>query len=721
MSSRMRGALLAGTVSGVLLALMEAASILSQPGAPGGSVMDILVMATWLAVPYAVVLTLVAAVVSLAVPSETAARAVAAGLVAAMAIALWIRTLARLGEGTAAYPVLALMLAAVACAAGAAAASAAWRREGALRWAPVAWGALAVLATLVAFSRNTPGPFGRPGPPAAASARIAGAVAVGIAAALAVVLARRLARYPAAERIARLAGAAAAAAWILYCGSGFATMLDGGPRNTGLPPGGTAEPGRPNIVLISIDTLRADHLSCYGYGRTTSPEIDRFASSGVLFSKTASTASFTLPAHASMMTGQFPSSHGATYQNRDPGSFTLRGIGGGSPMLAEILREHGYDTAGFVSGPLLSHQFGFARGFGVYDDRYDRLQTARERLFARSMSFTALYRLGVFSDRDLDAQRTADEMNPLVDDWVGSRRDGTKPFFLFVHYWDPHGPYAPPPPLDERPDGTKMRVEYDMDRLLIGDYTLTPRALADLVALYDGEISWVDRHVGALLDGLRAGGLLDDALVILTADHGESFGEHDHWEHSRVLYEDVLHVPFIMELPGGREAGRVVDDVIAQPTDILPTVLAAAGIETPEEVEGRNLLSLLDHEAPGEVQAASPEPHGVRGRGLAFAELDRNVDWPERWGSRFDRDLVSARTLRYKYVHSSTGEEELYDLDFDPGELKNLAAEDPEATGSMRALVEAWRRSLAAASQGERQEEIDQGLIENLRSLGYVQ
>jgi arylsulfatase A-like enzyme len=471
------------------------------------------------------------------------------------------------------------------------------------------------------------------------------------------------------------------------------------------------------IILISIDTLRADHLSCYGYAKQTSPQIDRLAADGVLFAHTASTASFTLPAHASMMTGLFPSSHGATYQNRDPRSFTVRGMGTGFPTLAEILRDHGYETAGFVSGPLVSHQFGFSRGFMTYDDRYDRLQTARARLFSRSVLFRWMLRTGVFTNRDLDSQRTADEVNPLVDRWLEERRrrgPSNTPYFLFVHYWDPHGPYAPPPPLDRREDGSRISVDYDMDRLLTGEYTLTPRALSDTLELYDREISYVDRHVGGLLESLRKDGALDDAIVILTSDHGESFGEHDHWEHSRVLYEDVLRVPFIVRLPGRRAAGTVVTDAIAQPTDILPTVLSVAGLPAPEGIEGRDLTRALGHE--GAAQGA-----GIKSLGLAFAELDRNVDWPQRWGARFDRDLTSARTLKYKFILSSKGQEELFDLEHDPGETVNLAGTDPGATASMRSLAEAWRRAVSAHAGQGGSGEIDEGLKENLRSLGYVQ
>jgi arylsulfatase A-like enzyme len=658
-------ALATAATLGAGLALLEITAILSQPGVARASLSDLLILTAWLAIPYGAALSLLgaagAAVMALAgIPRTTAfvGTATAAGFL------VWIRAFTRLGAAGPVHILLEALVAALCVAAGCACGLLARRLEG---------------------SREARG-----------ASRSAGR------------------RWP--RRLAASAGVV----WVLFAAWDFSHLLSGGPiiaaGRAGAPPAAVPSGGGPNVLLISIDTLRADHLSCYGYPEVTSPSIDRLAAEGVRFARAASTASFTLPAHASMMTGLFPTSHGATYQNRDPSSLTVRGMGSGYPTLGEILMDHGYETAGFVSGPLLSHQFGFARGFMTYDDRYDRLQSARARLFARTLLYRGLAWRGVFSDRDLDSQRTADEMNPLVRRWLASRGRGAGPFFLFVHYWDPHGPYAPPPPLNRREDGSTRVVEYDMDRLLTGQYTMTPTALADTLALYDGEIRWVDRHVGELLDLLREAGTLDETLVILTSDHGESFGEHGHWEHSRVLYEDLLHVPFIMRLPAGRGAGTVVEDAVAQPTDILPTALSVAGLAVPEGVEGRDLTRFIG-------LAGSPAPdattEGIRGPGLAFAELDRNMDWPRRWGAQFDRDLASARTLRWKYIQSSTGKEELFDLSHDPTESHDRSASDPEAAAAMRSALEAWRRSLAR--RGGEGEEIDEGLKENLRSLGYIQ
>ena len=652
---------------GLGLALLEMTAILSQPGVSKASASDLFVLAAWLAIPYAIGLGLASSVCA-AVLSRIAGLSFIgafAGAGTTMALTIWLRSLTRLGSAGGSRIILELMILLVATAAGSACGIAVGRFFSQRRSAVTGPGGWLVWARRIVVVSSI--------------------------------------------------------VWAAWAAKEFLDLLDGSSSlATGMATTrvAAADGARPNVLLISIDTLRADHLSCYGYPRRTSPSIDHLATEGILYSNSSSTASFTLPAHASMFTGLFPSSHGATYQNRDPSSLVVRGMGHGYPTLAGILADHGYETAGFVSGPLLSHQFGFARGFDTYDDRYDRLQSARARLFSRSLLFRALAARGLFNSRDLDSQRTADEVNPLVIGWLAGRRNQATPFFLFVHYWDPHGPYQPPSPLNKRADGSDIVAEYDMDRLLAGQYTLTAGALSDNLALYDGEIEYVDRHIGALLADLRQRGVYDNTLIILTSDHGESFGEHDHWEHSRVLYEDVLHVPFIMRLPAGRAGGTVITDTIAQPTDILPSVLSLAGIPVPKSIQGRDLFSLLSRQS---ASGAQPREDLLRARGLAFAELDHNTDWPRRWGSRYDRDLVSVKSLRWKYIKSSAGVDELYDLQIDPKELKNLAASQPSTLAALKGLLDAWRRSVSGQQDGGETGEIDEGLKENLRGLGYIQ
>jgi len=714
---RLARALAVGLCAGILLALLETAGILASPGAPGAPPMDILVVATWLALPYAAAFGALAAALALMLPASGAGRGLATGLVVAAAFAIWLRTLLRLGEGTAAYPVLEMLVAGAAVAAGALFGMMAARSNRGYAWrAPLSWGGLAALAVLVALSGNVPGPFGAPGTPISLWVRLSWALVAGVAAAAL----RHLADRPGARgrvpgRVVRVAAVLAAAVWVLFCGEGFARILSAPESGPGSTHQGDGSSSRPNVILISIDTLRADHVSCYGYGRPTTPGIDHLAASGVLFTHAVSTASFTTPAHASMMTGLFPTSHGAQYQRDDPDAFVISPIASSVPTLAEILADQGYDTAAFVASPMVGRQFGFGRGFRVFDDHYDRLSSVRGQMVARSTPFRLLRRTGIYGARDLDAERKADEVNAAAMRWIERRRGSTAPFFLFVHYYDPHAPYAAPERLLETHAGAG-RVPYDLDLLLRGQYTLSAGARDAILEDYDEEIAYADRAMSRLLDALGPE-VVDRSLIIVTSDHGESFGEHGHWGHNILLYEDLIDVPFVVRPPGGTAEARVIDDVIAQPTDIQPTVLAWLGIRVPAGTQGRDLAGIIDPGAHGPSQRSDEGPPV---RQLAFAELARNVGWARRWGPALDRDLLAARAGRWKYIRSSRGTEELYDLEADPAETHDLAAADPVALDSMRRLMDSWRLTQTRHLDNENQE-LDEGLLENLRSLGYVQ
>jgi len=656
--------------AGAALGALEIITALSEPGSPRLSGGDALVLLAWLAIPYGAAVWPAGLVAAWALPRVTrlcTRRAAFAGTATTLCLLGWLREVVRLRETGPTHIVLEIVVAAIAAASGAVA--------GALAAAP---------------EPERAAPAGR----AFGARRLMGAVAL-----------------------------IAALAWTGNALWDFVSLV-GPARASSAREGataGTAAAGRPNILLISIDTLRADHLSSYGYTGSSTPNIDALAADGIRYAHASTTAAFTVPAHASMMTGLFPSTHGATYQHEDPAAFAIRGMNSSYPTMAEILSERGYDTAAFVSCSLTGHAFGFARGFDLFDDRIDRLGSARELVYSRTMAFRILSSAGVFTRDDLDAERRADEVTPLAQTWLRAHGDD-RPFFLFVHYYDPHAPYAPPPPYDRRADGSTIKPVYQGKLLLQGGYTLTPAALDDTLTLYDGEIRYVDHYLGDLLRTLEETGEIDHTLIILVGDHGESFGEHDHWAHTRVLYEDVASVPFIMRLPGRRAAGTVVTDVIAQPTDILPTALSVAGLKTEARFEGRDLTAWLEPRTERAAAALSPQaPRAPGGPRVAFAEQPRSDDSVRRYGNRWDRDLATARTLRWKYIHASNGVEELYDLLDDAGETENLADRDTDALETMRRLEAAWRRALAIADGEAPSDAVDEGTREKLRSLGYVQ
>ena len=302
----------------------------------------------------------------------------------------------------------------------------------------------------------------------------------------------------------------------------------------------------PNVLLISIDSLRADHLGCYGYERDTSPNMDRLAREGVLFTQCSSSSSWTLPAHASLFTGLPISSHGCT---------AAASLAEPRHTLAEAMRDGGYRTAGFWSGPYLHPRFGLNQGFEQYVN-------------CASFDFEG-------KQLDVNKQSHADITNPKileeVERWFASRPPG--PFFMFVHMWDVHFDYIPPAPYD-----TQFSADYD------GPVDGTPprerlegQDLEQLIALYDGEIAWTDHHVGRLLELLAEQGVDEDTLVIVTSDHGEEFYEHGEFGHRKTLFEESIAVPLLIRYPRSLPAGLKVETATSL-MDLAPTILDAADL-----------------------------------------------------------------------------------------------------------------------------------------------
>ncbi len=418
---------------------------------------------------------------------------------------------------------------------------------------------------------------------------------------------------------------------------------------------------RPNVLLISLDTTRADHLGCYGYARDTSPTLDALAAEGLLYTRCESTSSWTLPAHASMLTGMYPTTHGAVYDPK--GKIDLTGILPGEwsayrvnalseevVTLTDLLAENGYATGGFVGGPWLKRPFGLAQGFAEYDD-----------------------------DQIIDVNgRLAEQINERVFAWLD--KVAAKPFFLFINYFDPHDPYLPP---------EAFRYRFLDESKLIDGAKATPE---QLVALYDAEIYYTDFHIAALLNRLRQYGIYDDTWIIVTADHGELFGEHGLRGHGATLYEEELHVPLIMKYPKRTpKLGR--SDELIQVTDIMPIVLDQLGLSIPPGVQG---------------SSGSPQ------RRYAFAEVYPLPALSKRGSFRafYDGPL--------KYIWNSRGHHEFYDLANDPDESKNLYRSRYEQASAVRDKLDALMKGLPRPDQAAPVRRIDKDTMKALRDLGYV-
>jgi arylsulfatase A-like enzyme/Tfp pilus assembly protein PilF len=416
---------------------------------------------------------------------------------------------------------------------------------------------------------------------------------------------------------------------------------------------GADAPRTLNVLLITIDTLRADHLGCYGDREARTPEIDHLAASGVVFENAVTVVPVTLPSHASIMTGAYPASHGV----HNNGSYRLRD---GATTFAGILHERGYRTAAVVAGYPLAARFGLAQGFDSYDDR---LPPERERQIG--------YREKPAADVSRAGLEFLDRAAP----------EGTSPFFLWLHFFDPHAPYAPPEPYAAQFAGR----------------------------LYDGEIAYVDAEVGRVLERVRRPDLAANTLVVLMSDHGEGLGEHGEWTHGVFLYDSTLRVPLVMSMPGTLPAGKRIGP-LARSIDVLPTVLGVLRLPVPPPVQGESLLPLIDDAA-----TAAGVHHDAAER-VALAETDvpqENYGWSA---------LRAIREGPLKFIRAPRPE--LYDLTTDARETRDRAADRAQdatrlAADLERRFAEAAAAAGAASPPGERQEP-DEQTRENLQSLGYV-
>jgi arylsulfatase A-like enzyme len=452
----------------------------------------------------------------------------------------------------------------------------------------------------------------------------------------------------------------------------IATVLGGVPGCA--PESGV--PTRGNALLVSIDTLRADHLGSYGYGRDTSPFLDGLAESGVRFDAAFSTSSWTLPAHGSLLTSKPPHRHGAEHAGARLRSSV--------PTLAEVLRGAGYRTAAVVSWFYVSRRYGFDRGFEQFEERLPEVES-------------------------LAGSARAAEVVDAAMRWLDGAEE---PFFLFVHIFDPHLHYDPPEPYSSMFDpGYEGSIDGRLETLrpYIAGRGSAPKTLGELdrahvVALYDGEIRYVDAQLERLFSGLEAD-VAARTLAIVTSDHGEEFGEHGSMEgHQWTLYDEVIRVPLLLRGPGV-EPGVV--DALASTLDIAPTLLDLLGVEAPDSFEGRSLRPLLAGGAPT--------------RELVFAETRR---MNRRFALRdLRRKLVYTRPGRTPFGFPIQGGFELYDLDSDPGEQRNLWPEEQLTACPLVADLEAFMsrsRSDATGTPPDRVE-FSQDERERLRALGYLE
>jgi arylsulfatase A-like enzyme len=422
----------------------------------------------------------------------------------------------------------------------------------------------------------------------------------------------------------------------------------------GTDSGGAVSAPRPDVVLIVIDTLRADHLGSHGYPRDTTPNIDALAAESTRYARAYSHAPWTTPAVAALMTSRYPSAFGITsVQSRLPDEATL---------LPELLLDAGYRTAAFVSHSFVSAKWGFSQGFERFDESNVKGHMAT----------------------------TSPDISELAIAWLQEQR-GEEPVFLFLHYFDPHFGYIDQPDF---PFGGRA-PDYE-GPVRSGSFPgmhakekqqLSPADIHELRRQYDSEIALTDREIGRVLDALREAGRYESAVVVLTGDHGEEFFDHGSLDHTKTLYDELVHVPLLMKLPG-RPAG-VIETPVAH-VDLLPTLTDWLDLELPPGARGRSLL---------EVEDAESRP--------VFLETKRL--------RRLRGVVLNDEKL---ILDLASGETQLFDLASDPAEQTDLSQERPDRVRTLRALIEAWDGGAATVAVPPL--ELDEEERERLKALGYL-
>jgi arylsulfatase A-like enzyme/tetratricopeptide (TPR) repeat protein len=399
-----------------------------------------------------------------------------------------------------------------------------------------------------------------------------------------------------------------------------------------------AQPPPPNVLLITIDTVRADRIGAYGYAKGSTPTFDRLAREGVRFADATTQAPLTGPAHAALLTGVYPARFGI----RDNATTPLPDE---ATTIAEVFKARGYQTGGFIGAFIVDAQYGFAQGFDTFDASFPKFNAGMK----------------------LQARRRGGDVVDAAVRWLGMAAD--RPFFAWVHLYDAHAPYEPPPPYR-------------------GRFSAAP---------YDGAVAYLDACAGRLVAALEQSGRLDRTIVVVVADHGEGLGEHGEHEHGLFLYDAVLHVPWIMRLPGHRWDGTIVKDQV-RTIDVMPTVAELAGAVISGSIDGESVVGLIR----GDTRRDTPP---------SYAETyypKRHFGWSE---------LTSVRIGDWKYIDAPRAE--LYDLRKDPGERQTVLDARPALVKGLAAELGKIQFAFGPAAVAEAPQP-DRETLARLRSLGYV-
>ena len=426
------------------------------------------------------------------------------------------------------------------------------------------------------------------------------------------------------------------------------------------------EPARPNVVLVVIDTLRADHVGCYGYGRPTTPNIDALAKQAVVFRNAISQAPWTTPSIGSLLTSQYPSVLGISDKPAR--------LHPAYALVSQMLKRHGYRTYGVINGPTVSASLGFGKGFDVFEEILDGVHN---QVHSPEVTAKAIAMMG----------------------------QAKQPFFLFVHNFDPHYNYIGHAAYDFDPDYTGSVISNEaIQSLWKRRHTLSEADVAHVAALHDSEVAYTDAHVGRLIEELKRRGLYDNTIIIVTADHGEEFMERGWIGHSVTVQQELIHVPLVIKAPG--VPPRVVDDYVGL-IDVVPTLLAQLGLPVPDGLEGQA------------IDLAGQRPIAAR---PVFSETLNNQPHFDAAAPTVERRsvIVAGRKL---IVDAKANTTRLFDLATDPAERRDLAAEHKAEADRLGVQLQQWLRDVEqkrATTPAPDGHEFSPEEYKRLKDLGYV-
>ncbi len=463
----------------------------------------------------------------------------------------------------------------------------------------------------------------------------------------------------------------------------------------------------PSVILITLDTFRADHMSLYGYERDTTPNIRKFSEEATTYTNAIAASDLTLSTHASIFTGLYARQHGAHT------GFVEDLLGWGRPLdtkfktLTEILVDNGYLSMGVVGNyGYLGGYFGLDQGFDYFDERkgvpflgYVKPFYVRQGVqnilikFVPPAYFDLLF-------------RKAEEINGEAFHLINKVNQNNQPFFLFINYMDAHWPYIPPPPFDTLYPGKAGRKITTVAREKLAQEALTLRKSVTaeernhFISQYDGGIAYIDFHFGKLLEMLREKSIYDNTLIVITSDHGETFGGNNFIDHGVSVYQNQTHVPLIIKYPGSKK--KIVEEKTVSSVDILPTILDVLDFETPKDVHGESLLNMDNQNVRDIISESFPN-----------SSLLNN----HKRFHRYERAIISDS---FKFISSTTGKKELYNFTEDPNEKRNLYNPKESISRELDRRLAEWVKTVKE-KPGLPSKKLNKGAAEQLKALGYIQ